>query len=541
MEFDLWPSAPSWVDLAPASVRGLDLLGLRLPAQSIGLSLLNGVTTVTPKVRYLSFRAFVAEAYLSAPEALADSRQLFNEFARQAEAAFAVSNVTIDPNATGIVGVDGASRLLDEADSQVELKRIVEQLATNLYAGPAEDLGLVKVRGNGLPVPTQQRGRPLAVALGEAWGQTRIGRRLLDREVLESASTDDLEKFAEVSQIDALGSDERGLLIDAICPIEPLDSEVERLRTYALLLNLAGELGRVPTEEDVFKMVSEVTNDVPPVLLPSVDGWLVYQVRDALAVAHEVALAEVVKFLEAEPAATGRSMPARLVMQRLLEDPAPFLALWGDLGLPNGDKDLLSQPFDSVVESVLENCSIGLSERRGLRRWSDPFGEWELIGARQGYGRGALLLMPLAWILSRWRTEAGVRERLPLFDGLSLGGATRLGLRETVFPLLEAFSVHGQTLGQAVSELTRTTVEQHVQIALSRLAQDPRRDVALMTTEQGFWRYRRGFSPGRTQSRIGIAVDWLAQLGLIDRGGRTPEGDSVFKRSIESLEGSGGS
>ena len=166
--------------------------------------------------------------------------------------------------------------------------------------------------GWGLPPSRRSRlsGRA-EVALGEAWGQTRIGRRLLDREVLESASTDDLEEFAEVSQIDALGSDERGLLIDAICPLEPLDSEVERLRTYALLLNLAGELGRVPTEEDVFRMVSEVTNDVPPVLLPSVDGWLVYQVRDALAVAHEVALAEVVKFLEAGPAATGRSMPAR--------------------------------------------------------------------------------------------------------------------------------------------------------------------------------------------------------------------------------------
>lgn len=53
MDYGLSPSAPSWVDFAPKSQRGLDLLGLRLPVQAIGLSLLNAVTTIAPKVRAL--------------------------------------------------------------------------------------------------------------------------------------------------------------------------------------------------------------------------------------------------------------------------------------------------------------------------------------------------------------------------------------------------------------------------------------------------------------------------------------------------------
>ena len=67
MDYDLSPAAPSWVDFAPNSLRGLDLLGLRLPVQAIGLSLLNAVTTIAPKVRYLSFRTFIADAYRTAP------------------------------------------------------------------------------------------------------------------------------------------------------------------------------------------------------------------------------------------------------------------------------------------------------------------------------------------------------------------------------------------------------------------------------------------------------------------------------------------
>lgn len=48
-------AAPDWVSFEADEIEGLDLLGLRAPVQAIGNELFNGVTTVTPKLRYLSF------------------------------------------------------------------------------------------------------------------------------------------------------------------------------------------------------------------------------------------------------------------------------------------------------------------------------------------------------------------------------------------------------------------------------------------------------------------------------------------------------
>ena len=45
--------------------RGLDLLGLRAPAEAIANRLLNGVTTVTPAIRYLSLRSWLILRYLN--------------------------------------------------------------------------------------------------------------------------------------------------------------------------------------------------------------------------------------------------------------------------------------------------------------------------------------------------------------------------------------------------------------------------------------------------------------------------------------------
>lgn len=50
--------APDWISFEADKTEGLDLLGLRAPVQRIGNDLFNGVTTVTPKVRYLSVCGF---------------------------------------------------------------------------------------------------------------------------------------------------------------------------------------------------------------------------------------------------------------------------------------------------------------------------------------------------------------------------------------------------------------------------------------------------------------------------------------------------
>lgn len=54
---------PTWVDLFRDPQPGLDLTGLRAVAQVISGELLDGISTVTPSVRYLSLRAWIVNAY----------------------------------------------------------------------------------------------------------------------------------------------------------------------------------------------------------------------------------------------------------------------------------------------------------------------------------------------------------------------------------------------------------------------------------------------------------------------------------------------
>ena len=540
MHYDSRPAAPRWVDFAPNSVRGLDLLGLRLPVQAIGLSLLDAVTTISPRVRYLSFRTFVADAYRTAPGPPPDSYDAFMSFAVPAETAFALGNAIVEPDATNIVGIDKAHELLAAESEQIEFEKLVAQPALTLYARPAETLGLVGIRPEGAPSVGREVAHPLAQRLRDSWGSTAIGERLLGGETLVSAGREDLKEFGRACSITKLQDDERQLLIDAIMPERPDRDAVERVRSCALLLYLSRQAStersiRLLTEVDLMRAARRPGQSFPAVLRPSLDGWLIYQVRDCLAVVHEAALGEVVSFLNSEGRNPG-GLPAREVVGELLSDGSAFRRLWTDLGLPGTLGDLRGFRIADLARMIGEACSDEFEELGGLGRWSGQFHEWRLIEARRGYGRGVLLLLPLAWLLSGRRAGRGVREKASLFDGLSLGGSSRVGMRQVVLPRLERLMDRNPTLDEAIGELVALTMTQHTQIALSRLAQDPRRDVALLRMEGDRWIGLRDFAPGRTASRLPEAIGWLRQLELISDSGLTDEGERILDRALDSLK-----
>ena len=539
LDYDLSPSAPGWVDFAPNSVRGLDLLGLRLPVQAIGLSLLDAVTTISPKVRYLSFRTFIADAYRTAPGPPPDSYSAFMSFAVPAETAFALGNALVEPEATNIVGIDGASKLLEAESGPITFKKLVDQPALNAYARPAEILGLVGTR-DGAPWVGKDLGLRIAQLLRGSWGSTALGRRLLRGETLDSAHREDLKEFGEACSVNKLLDQERQLLIDAIIPAIPKRDAVERVRTCALLLylsrnrNTEGASGLL-TEAALMRAARQPRQAFPEVLRHSLDGWLIYQVRDCLAVVHEAALGEVVSFLNSE----GRSPGGRLgseVIGELLSYGSVFSRLWTDLGFPGTLGSLRNIRIADLASMIAEACSDEVEELEGLRRWSGQFDEWKLIEACRGYGSGVLLMLPLAWLLSDRRAGRGVREKGSLFERLSLGGSFRVGMRQVVLPRLERLMDRNPTLDEAIGELVALTVTQHTQVALSRLAQDPRRDVALLRMEGDRWIGLRDYAPGRTASRLPEAIGWLRQLELISESGLTEEGETILDRALDSLK-----
>lgn len=83
---------------------GLDLLSLPLPVQFIGGTLLDGVATVTPWVRYLAFRAWVVHRFGQSGQL--DRWQNFTNFAARIESAFVLGNLTQDRSIGGLIGTD---------------------------------------------------------------------------------------------------------------------------------------------------------------------------------------------------------------------------------------------------------------------------------------------------------------------------------------------------------------------------------------------------------------------------------------------------
>src|SRR5689334_16163971 len=87
---------PDWVDSGARPTTGVDILGLRQPAQVISNTLLNGITTVSPSVRYLSFRSWIAHHYVQAK--LPQNWGQFWDFAASVETAIAYANLLENPN-----------------------------------------------------------------------------------------------------------------------------------------------------------------------------------------------------------------------------------------------------------------------------------------------------------------------------------------------------------------------------------------------------------------------------------------------------------
>jgi hypothetical protein len=83
--------AADWVSFDADVADGLDLLGLRAPVQAIGNELFNGVTTVTPKLRYFSVLTWIILRYARAR--LPDAWTPFVEFAAAQEAVVVMANL----------------------------------------------------------------------------------------------------------------------------------------------------------------------------------------------------------------------------------------------------------------------------------------------------------------------------------------------------------------------------------------------------------------------------------------------------------------
>jgi hypothetical protein len=524
---------PSWVDSGAAVNNGLDLLGLRLPVQSIGNKLINGVTTITPLVRYLSFRAWIIHVYVQAR--MPNRWKSFREFASRVEAAIALGNMMVNPTVVNIIGADEARELVNSDADPLPLKALVKQLAVNIYGNPFEQLGLKNPDKTEVPGLSKERGFLLAQQVHEQFMRCPLGRELAKGAPLDYAERAELDEFGVLASVTDIPDAERDLLVSAILPERPSDKERPRLATYATLLFLADRVGRVPNEKDLFAAALSPAGAVPEELHPVLDGWVKYCVRDLVAAAHEAVLRAVIDVLEDLQPEPGASVLAGDVIRNLVGRVGEHSETLSDLGIITPGESPLDLSFRQVFERVEKLTAEGLSEHHGLNSWQGRLHEVATYGTALSSDAGAAAVLPVAWALAVRRAEAGVSGDLEDFQLLSLQGWARVGLREVIIPSVQTFLREDRLYGRVMADLARRTVEQHLRISWTRMAADPRRDVAVLTSDGERWSYRKFFNAGRTASRIHQAAGWLRQLGLVNERGLTTDGRASLARSLETL------
>ena len=526
--------APQWIENGATPTGGLDLLGLRLPVQTIGLTLLNGVTTVTPSIRYIAIRAWLIHRYSQAQ--LPDSANEFTKRSSAVECALVLGNLLQDRSIAGLIGSDEGLIRLNSSSTNLNLGALVKTPASTVYAGPSDQLLVSWSREDGMPGLGETRGLPLALAVDEGMpGRSLVGS-LFKKAPLGEADADDLKEFGEAMRIDKIPATEREILVAAIIPRKPKPTEIRRVATYSALLLLSKEKGALASESDLFKAACSHKRFGDSLLDQAADGWLTYCVRDLIAVSQEAVLGAVLSELNLGTDESRIGVEGSAIISELLSRAEEQNAPMRDFGLLNSGESVGDISFRTLFTRIEERLALGMTVTHGIRRWDSGLNEPFLYGMALRSGAGALSIAVVAWIVAALRVGSGVREQMGDLEGLSYQGWRRLGLKEVILPELERHLREDLPLTTVAADIAYRVVQQHLRIAWSRLQVDLTRDVSLLSTEGSKWVGRgESFGAGRTASRIDRALGWMKQLGLVGTAGITGDGDAVLTNALNAL------
>jgi hypothetical protein len=525
---------PDWVSFEATQTTGLDLLGLRAPVQSLGNDLFNGITTVTPKLRYMSVITWIVWRYSQAR--LPDKKPAFMEFAAAQEAMVVMANRMKSKKTTNLVGVEEADRAVDSDKMRLALRKLAQNIAFNAYVASSRQLHLTRQTTTGLNDLSEERGAKLAKEFDKLIKASPYGPRLAKKPRIDSISRADLESLAEHLSLENVPDNESDILIEALLPAEPIDeAERRRMTNYTLLLWLSREAQTRIDETDVYRAAQEPPDTLPRALLSLLDAWLAYLVRDALAVCHEAAFAAVLR--EVDVMASARQSPALAaeVMASLMDDVTEKDDALRSVRLLKPGESVSSISFRTIHERIQRRCRHNESIGNGLRRWSGGLSETELYDVALKSDAAALALLPVAWSLASRRVISGPDPTPLQRTLLTTGSIYQMGIADIVLPKIEEFLRQDRSYLHVMVELATRTVQQHLRVAWSRLSAPNGKDVSILVADMETWSRNKPFRAGRTDSRLWVALNWLEQLGLIDEDGLTTTGTQTLKRSLTLL------
>ena len=493
---------PEWTEKVERI--GLDPLGLQNSGVALYQALLPAIGNATPRLRYYGLYCWLSETYA---RELGDTDPVtWRRWVRRCEALYALAAVA-HGNENGVAGVEWANGLLKGAGQAIDLGPGTEVTGEGLYlkqrlgvfgaayGSQIVTMGLMQENENfRLPVATRDRGRPLAEQFGRAVGNA--GRsRILETIGTGIVSRDALEALFPIlpSAIDPASDEADAYRRLLFAEDSGAEDGVARRRSLMLVLRVAAGLGRLPTPDDIrWRLFDPAGWGLPEALEAHRLRWEAYQAHDIL----QLALAGLLRWsLDRLGDEDGR-----LTMADLVEDSAASLLQAADLDPASSWRDMVAAHADQGGSRAM----VG-----------------DIAAVRHD---GRLPPQTAAEALRLIATlQARVQARPDLAGELTRSFSLDLRARSIRSELHFLEAMLDRPLGEVARALfDERVLRRHYWVALLKLRN---RDYTfLFDAQDGRLRKRATYTPVLTTPRLGPALNFLKDIGLLDASGLNERG-----------------
>lgn len=510
---------PEWTEYRKKN--GLDPLGMQNSSVNLYQSLLPGISNVTLRMRYYGLYAWLAQRY--AKEVGDTDPNNWKRHVRRAEALYALV-ATRHGGEPGVAGTDWATRTLEEASSNtIDFKEAAEPGSEAYYLkqtwgafGAAYRSQLFEIGifdrsdDHEIPLPSKELGEGLAQAFEHSLGSWADLYFKLIR--VGSATHDELDQLAPLLPSRIAGqSTEQKFYEDILLSrtSAPLTGALSRKLSVLLILKVADFLQREPRADEV-RWVLYAGHDQQGNILILNDSalevqrsrWWVYQANDLCHIAHEGLLKFTLDTLGDYPAGLGMDRLIGRCAHEILSELSPVPESWSALleGLEPASNAFDAGDPDSEFSLTNEIIRAGRDDAR--------------ICTPETAAKAVRLLA----ILHRRIDQAGADLKEPL--GGFNPDAFRSLLSETRFLDRHRKAPFGQTIERVLEE---RVIRRHLWVALRKLRHQGDYTF-LIETDDGKLRLREKDGPVFTNPRLGPAITFLKDIGLLDSSGLTEAG-----------------
>lgn len=510
---------PEWTEYRKKN--GLDPLGMQNSSVNLYQTFLPGISNVTLRMRYYGLYAWLAHRY--AKQVGSTDPQVWKRYVRRTEALYALI-AAFHGGESGVAGTDWAGKTLEEqTENPIAFANAAEPGSETYYLKQAWgaygaayrsqllEIGIFdRTDAHEIPLPSRPLGEGLAEAFETSLGPladlffTLIERGTVTREELTTLAPL-LPSLIDVE------SAERSFYEEILLAPEdaPTASALSRKLSIRLILKIADMLEREPRPDEI-RWVLYSGGDREGTALavddPALDAqrsrWWVYHANDLCHIAHEALLKFTLDTLGAYHGGRGMAQLIGACTEDILVELGEVPETWSAMLLA-------STPAPNAFDEHNPTSEIALTNEI-MRAGRDD----KRICTAETAAKAVRLLA----ILHRRIGETGADLKEPL------GGfnpeAFRSLLSETQFLARHQDEPFRRTIERLLEE---RVIRRHLTVALRKLRHQGDYTF-LIEADDGRLRLREKDGPVFTNPRLGPAITFLKDTGLLATDGLTATG-----------------